>query len=287
MKKMLKILLIIVLVTVAGITVFLGKALYDANLQKEDQQNMIKSDEELIGEHFYMPRIGKESVDMNLYLIRDGEDHPLVINIHGGAFIAGDADTLDSQSDRISKDWDTNVATVNYKLMSGDYDKQYAVDEIKDTVRYFIEHAEEYHIDTDNIFVMGYSAGGYHAMASALQLHKEGIHVKGQIICYGFLSDMMEQFESLSQEQKESLPAALFVLAGDEPIGKGSLDYESALKEHGVSTEVRIYDGAMHGFIEENNPEYYKLHSHSSMSAEQEIMAKDAEAVIGTWISEH
>ena len=286
MKKMLKILLIIVLVLAAGIAVFLGKALYDAKLQKEDQENMVKSDEELIGEHFYMPRNGKEDVDMNLYLIRDGKDHPLVINIHGGAFIAGDADTLDSQSERISKDWNVDVVTVNYKLMSGEYDKQYAVDEIKDTVRYFIEHAEEYHIDTDNIFVMGYSAGGYHAMASVLQLHKEGITVKGQIICYGFLSDMMEQFETLSEEQKKTLPSALFILAGDEPIGKGSLDYESALKEHGVPTEVKIYDGAMHGFIEENNPEYEKLHSHSSMSEEQEMMARDAEAVIGAWASE-
>lgn len=236
---MLKILLIIVLVLAAGIAAFLGKALYDAKLQKEDQENMVKSDEELIGEHFYMSRNGKEDVDLNLYLTRDGEDHPLVINIHGGAFIAGDADTLDSQSDRISKDWNVNVVTVNYKLMSGDYDKQYAVDEIKDTVRYFIEHAEEYHIDTDNIFVLGYSADGYHAMASVLQLHKEGISVRGQIICYGFLSDMMEQFETLSEEQKKTLPSALFILAGDEPIGKGSLDYESALKEHGVPTEVK------------------------------------------------
>ena len=285
MKKMLKILLIIMLVIGAGVIAFLGKALYDAKLQKEDQENMVKSDEELIGEHFYMPRNGKEDVDMNLYLIRDGENHPLVINIHGGAFIAGDADTLDSQSERISKDWNVNVATVNYKLMSGEYDKQYAVDEIKDTVRYFMEHAEEYDVDQDNIFVLGYSAGGYHAMASVLQLHKEGISVKGQIICYGFLSDMMEQFETLSEEQKKTLPPALFILAGDEPIGKSSLEYESVLKEYDVSTEVKVYDGAMHGFIEENNPEYEKLHSHSSMSGEQEIMARDAETVIGIWIS--
>lgn len=285
MKKMLKILLIIMLVIGAGVITFLGKALYDAKLQKEDQENMVKSDEELIGEHFYMPRNGKEDVDMNLYLIRDGENHPLVINIHGGAFIAGDADTLDSQSERISKDWNVNVATVNYKLMSGEYDKQYAVNEIKDTVRYFMEHAEEYDVDQDNIFVLGYSAGGYHAMASVLQLHKEGISVKGQIICYGFMSDMMEQFETLSEEQKKTLPPALFILAGDEPIGKSSLEYESVLKEYDVSTEVKVYDGAMHGFIEENNPEYEKLHSHSSMSGEQEIMARDAETVIGIWIS--
>ncbi|MBP3198400.1 MAG: alpha/beta hydrolase fold domain-containing protein [Butyrivibrio sp.] len=52
------------------------------------------------------------NVDLNLYLINDGEMHPLVINIHGGAFIAGDADTLDTQSNRISKNWNVNVVTV-------------------------------------------------------------------------------------------------------------------------------------------------------------------------------
>ena len=96
---------------------------------------------------------------------------------------------------------------------------------------------------------------------------------------------MMEQFETLSGERKKTLPPALFILAGDEPIGKSSLEYESVLKEYDVSTEVKVYDGAMHGFIEENNPEYEKFHSHSSMSGEQEIMARDAETVIGIWIS--
>ena len=110
------------------------KVIHDQKLQVEDQENMVKNDEELIGKHFYMPRNGKEDVDLNLYFQNDGEKHPLIINIHGGAFIAGDADTLDSQSDRISKNWNSNVVTVNYKLMKGEYTKQYAVDEIKDTV---------------------------------------------------------------------------------------------------------------------------------------------------------
>lgn len=259
--------------------------MHDQKLQAEDQANMVKSDEELIGEHFYLKREEKEDVDMNLYLLKDGSKHPLVINIHGGAFIAGDADTLDTQSGRISKQWNVNVVTVNYKLMKGEYTKQYAVDEIRDTVRYFIDHADEYGIETDRIYILGYSAGGYHAMASTLQLHKEGIDVKGQIICYGFLSDMMDQFSELYEEQKGTIPPALFILAGDEPIGKSSMEYEEALRKCGVSTEVKTYEGALHGFIEENNPEYEKLHSHASMSPEHETMARDAEKLIGEWIN--
>ena len=122
-------------------------------------------------------------------------------------------------------------------------------------------------------------------MASALQLHMEGINVRGQIICYGFLSDMMEQYHALTTELRQSIPAALFILAGDEPIGKSSLDYEEKLKNSGVSTEIKVYDGALHGFMEENNPEYEKLHSQASMSSEQELMARDAENYIGDWIA--
>lgn len=285
MKKLLNILKWVVIVIVILLIVIIVKVMHDQKLQAEDQANMVKSDEELIGEHFYLKREEKEDVDMNLYLLKDGSKHPLVINIHGGAFIAGDADTLDTQSGRISKQWNVNVVTVNYKLMKGEYTKQYAVDEIRDTVRYFIDHADEYGIETDRIYILGYSAGGYHAMASTLQLHKEGIDVKGQIICYGFLSDMMDQFSELYEEQKGTIPPALFILAGDEPIGKSSMEYEEALRKCGVSTEVKTYEGALHGFIEENNPEYEKLHSHASMSPEHETMARDAEKLIGEWIN--
>ncbi len=267
------------------VVVFVFKTCSDMRLRAEDAKNMVKSDEELIGEHFYMKRDGKDDVDLNIYMLQTETDLPLVINIHGGAFIAGDADTLDTQSDRISKNWNAHVVTVNYKLAVDGITKEYAVEEVVDTVKYFIANAEAYHIDTANIFIMGYSAGGYHAMASTLELHKQNITIKGQILCYAFLSDMLDKYPTLTDAQKSTIPSALFILADNEPIGKSSLDYEKALKENGVSTEVKVYDGAIHGFIEENNPEYEKLHFHDSKSPEQEIMARDAEDYIKAWIN--
>ena len=276
--KALKVIAVIIVIIIILIVLLIVKAMHDAKLRQEDQALMVKSDDELVGEHLYIERDSADDIDVNLY--RFESEKP----VHGGAFVAGDADTLDTQSERISKSWGCTVVTINYKLMSDGITKQYAVNEVKDTVKYMIAHANEYGIDSDNIYILGYSAGGYHAMAAALQLHKEGVTVKGQILCYPFISDILEQYNELTDVQKETIPPALFILAGDEPIGKGSLEYKTALDENSVPTELVTYDGAIHGFIEENNPEYEKLHFHDSKSPEQEKMARQAEIKIGNWL---
>lgn len=281
--KVLKVIGSIVLISAALLTVTLIR---NAKEQEKQQALMVKTDEELIGTHFYVPREGKEDVDVNLYLLDDGNNYPLVINLHGGAFIAGDADTLDTQSDRISKQWNVNVVTVNYKLAKGNYDIAYGTEEIVDTVKYFIDHAEEYNIDINNIFILGYSAGGYHAMASTLKLKEAGIDIAGQIVCYGFIKEVNDTYLVETESFRKSTCPSLFILADNDPISEGSLIYQKSLEENGIDTTVKKYDGAKHGFIEENNPEYEILKA-TSKSPEQETMAREAEEFIGEWINSH
>lgn len=245
---------------------------------------MVKTDDELIGEHFYMPREGKDDVDLNLYLIDDGENHPVVFNIHGGAFIAGDADTLDTQSNRISDDWNVQVITINYKLAKDGIPISYAVEEVVDTVIYFMDHAEDYHIDNRYVFLMGYSAGGYHAMAATLALKEQEIDITGQIICYGFIRDVTEIYADLSEKQRTTIAPAFFVLADNDPISDGSLQYAKILQMNGIQTDIQKFENAKHGFIEENNPEYEKLDNVTSKSPEQEMLAREAEKQIKTWL---
>ncbi len=249
---------------------------------------MSKTDEELIGQHLYIERSNKECVDTNWYSADGGEEkRPLVINLHGGAFIAGDADALDTQSNRISQSWNVNVSTINYKLLKDNkYDKDYVVQEIFDTVQYFITNAETYAVDVDNIFLMGYSAGGYYAMASTLNLTENGINIKGQILCYAYHGNMPETFTNMSKTYKDKVPPALFVLADKDSFSTDSLQYEQTLRDYGITTEVKAYKNVLHGFIEQNNPEYDRLHKISCMakSAEAEKVAREAENHIGAWI---
>lgn len=284
MKLLFKIIKGIELLLLALVLIMVVQILVSRHRQAEDQAMMVKSDEDLLGTHFYVPRDGKEHVDVNLYLLEDGQAHPVVFNIHGGAFIAGDADTLDTQSDRISEAWGVQVVCINYSLAQNGVSIEDGTQEIVDTILYFREHAAEYHIDPEQMYIMGYSAGGYHAMASVLSLKELGVDVAGQILCYAYVRNTLDIYASLSPEQQASIAPALFVIAEGDPIGEGTLQYEEALRHSGIATQVITYKGAMHGFIEENNPEYEPLHSKTSKSPEQERMAREAEEAIGKWI---
>ena len=263
------------------------KAIYDSKLREEDKKLMKKTDKTRIGKRFYIKRKNNKDIELNLYIRKESDYYlPLVINIHGGAFISGDADLLDTQSDRISKQFNAHVITVNYKLiklLEKGIDIDYQTDEVVDTIKYFYENYEEYKIDKNNIFVLGYSAGGFLAMNAALELFKLGIKIKGQILCYAYIKDIVNKFNKL--ENKNNFPPAIFILADNDFISKGSLDYEKVLRENGIHTEVKQYTKSKHGFIEENNPEYEKLNFKYSKSPEQEIMARDAENYIGMWIN--
>lgn len=86
--KILKIIGIIILVIILLVGAFIIKAIHDSKLRAEEQKLMIKSDEELIGEHLYIDRDEADDVDVNLYRYESDELVPLVINLHGGAFVA-------------------------------------------------------------------------------------------------------------------------------------------------------------------------------------------------------
>ena len=131
---------------------------------------------------------------------------------------------------------------------------------------------------------MGYSAGGFLAMNAVLKLINLGIKIKGQILCYAFIKDIIDKFNKLENKIKKDLPSTLFILADNDFISNGSLEYEKVLRENGINTEIKKYLKSKHGFIEENNPEYEKLNFKASKSPEQEIMAMDAENYIRIWI---
>lgn len=264
------------------IAIWIGSTFYQ---RSRNQKLMVKADSELIGTRLNIPRDSLADVRTIIYQPQqpDTAHLPVVFNIHGGAFVAGDADMLDTQSQRLANNWNVVVVNVNYSL-TPDVSIEYGTREIVDAVEYVKAHADTYRVDTTRIVIMGYSAGGFHALASTIMLKRRGVDVAAQVLCYPFIKDALDLYTALPEWQQQHLAPALFILVKDDPISQGSRPYEQLLREHGVLTCIIQYDKAIHGFLEENNPEYDRMPEAASKSPEQERYARDAERKIGQWL---
>jgi len=272
-----------------------GFALVQTMNKRVEEQNSVlqKSDDQLIGERLTIERDGQAPVEGNIYIPdAAGEPLPLMINIHGGAFIAGDADSLDTQSDRISKNNHVVVFTVDYTLLkpidmilSSEKKIQYQIDEVCDAVQYLTDNADEYHINPDRVIIMGYSAGGHLALGATNQLIGEGFPVYAQIIGYGELGNGIERYNAIPDGRK-ALCNTLIVFTGTgDFVSESMREYYDLLLENSVPVSKLEFPNANHGFLEENNPEYANAEESEGRSPEQETYMHEAEAQITEWLS--
>ena len=104
----------------------------------------------------YVPG-GHPRQKLDLYLPKEGEDLPLIINIHGGAFRMG------SKEDGVPVEYlalGYAVASINYRL-SGDALWPAQIEDCKAAVRWLRANAAKYGLDPDRFAAWGASAGGH------------------------------------------------------------------------------------------------------------------------------
>ena len=229
------------------------------------------------------------------------EPYPVLFVIHGGAWVGCDASELDSFCIDMAEKCEAFIVNINYTKLDV-HPFPYPQKEIADTIRYFYDRSEEYHLDRNRFAVMGFSAGGHLAAASTLMLHEEGFDISAQVLCYSFLDFvkfnglldektmkvMKEVFfpegvsaedphispVMASKEKLKGIAPAVFVCCGTDPLTEHSKKYSELLKEAGVQTELFIYEKALHGFLEVNHKEYP---DQEAKNPEQEGYAKEAE----------
>lgn len=249
---------------------------------EKHRAKLVKNDSDLIGERIVIQRDGKADVKANLYepdIIGD-ERLPVVFNIHGGGFVGGDADLLDTQSDRIANEWNVVVVTINY-TKADVKPVSYGSEEIRDVVLYFADNAEIYGVDSSKFTLMGYSAGAYYATDSTRLLQKANFDMASLVLCYPWTTGL--DVNNL----EEDFPPTLFILSGQDPISQRAKSFVEDMKSSGFELEVIEYENAVHSFIESNNPEGMTEDSvdmSDVINPEQESLAKEAEATISEWI---
>ena len=236
------------------------------------------------GEKFMVPRTDAAPVRVYLHRPADGgENLPVVFNVHGGAWVGGDALLLDTQSQEMANRLGCMVVNINY-IKADVKPFPYAQYEVRDTVLYFVRHAQEYGVDTSKLALMGYSAGGHLCACAAQLLSEEGVQLSCQVLCYPFLdftfageannemADGMKGigeifFPTLSKTdplvspgllpdaQLKKVAPAIIITCGQDVLKPQADAYEIRLKAAGVNVQLFDYPESVHGFLECNYPE--------------------------------
>jgi len=128
------------------------------------------------------------------------EGRPLMLGFHGGGFIMGGGAMDDNMWTVLAKELNFNIASVDYRMVP-EAKWPAAVLDGYDTAVYLIDHADEYGFDKENVYLMGSSAGGNIAAATAIYAARQGKNLfKGQILYYPFLDFATDQAEKGEDE---------------------------------------------------------------------------------------
>lgn len=229
---------------------------------------------------------GQPAVGVYVINARPGMQRPAILHTHGGGFIIGEArgDLADLQ--RLARDLDCVVVTVEYRLApetrwDGSVEDNYAA------LRWLHAEATALGVDRARIAVMGESAGGGHAALLAIAARDRGeVPLVFQVLIYPMLDDrtgsavMPPRFigaigwngaanrygwraflgvaPGSAQVPSQAVPARVADLRGLPPafIAVGGVDlfvsedmtYARRLTESGVATEFLLVPGGYHGF---------------------------------------
>jgi acetyl esterase/lipase len=100
---------------------------------------------------------------LDLYLPEGAGPHPLIISVHGGAFMGGDKADQQLQPMLAGLARGYAVASINYR-MSGEAIFPALIQDAKAAVRWLRAHAAAYDLDPDRFAAWGGSAGGWQVL---------------------------------------------------------------------------------------------------------------------------
>ncbi len=113
-----------------------------------------------------------------------GEQLPLIIYCHGGGWVMGDADDFDMTIKTITNHTNSALAFVNYSR-APEFQYPAALNQIYAALEHFYNNGNEYNINSERIAIMGDSAGGNMAAATAIRTKLEnGPELAFQVLVY-------------------------------------------------------------------------------------------------------
>ncbi len=102
-------------------------------------------------------RIGEQSLLLDLYLPERDRPVPVIVWIHGGAFVGGDKRQAWRYAPTFAQAGYA-VASINYRLLPATYPSQ--IHDVKGAIRFLRAHAGQFGLDPLRLALLGTSAGG-------------------------------------------------------------------------------------------------------------------------------
>jgi acetyl esterase len=212
----------------------------------------------------------------NLKFYTAGKKNPLIMMIHGGAWVAGSLDTHDNMARYLCKNAQAVIVSVGYtNAPEAKYPTQ--LEQCYAALEWAVDHANELHADPTQLAVVGDSAGGNIAAALCMMARdKKGPTLKLQVLINpatdltgkGTLErrddshDVMRwqalQYVAKPQDvydplvspvlakDLEDLPPALIILAEKDDLHEDGQKYADRLLAAGNQTRVYTQMGIGH-----------------------------------------
>ena len=220
--------------------------------------------------------------------LRAKAGNPLVIFFHGGGWSVGDAESYEPFVETLCSLSSVDFISVDFRL-APEHAYPTAHDNCYDAACWVFAHTKQLGVDPERIALMGDSAGAGIAVATSLRLcrlthHKPHSHY----LLYPFLDarnnhqlypsrmdwgdgeyfisrDGLElaslwysgsayangcpELSPIAELDLSPLPHTTIVVAGCDPLLDEAKDFANRISRVGVSSEVREYAGAFHGFL--------------------------------------
>ena len=217
------------------------------------------------------------------------ERNRLILFIHGGGFVVGSPDSHDGIMRRLADETGAVVMGIDYSL-APEVKFPMQIHECAELIRHVRLNEGLYDIDKNDITLAGDSAGAYLSLATTLYLRdkeKDITYITSLLLYYGSygLEDSMSmrlygnEYDGLTLEALKSY-GALFAREEDrenpyrnlfhndltygipptyimgctlDPLVDDSRLLHEILKEHGMVTKYKEFDGVLHGFLHYSN----------------------------------
>lgn len=220
------------------------------------------------------------SVPVRRYRPGPGETDTAIVYCHGGGWVVGTLDGFDAPCRLLCRETGAEVISVDYRL-APDSPFPAAHDDVRSVLAAVA--AED---PSRRLVVMGDSAGGNLAATAALaSALDDGPRIDLQVLAYPIIDADFERpsyakfgtgdflltrddmawfwdcYAPTPQDRRDpalsplraaslaSLPPAIVIIAGHDPLRDEGVAYAEALQAAGVAVDLRVFDDMIHGFL--------------------------------------